>query len=222
MELFVERLINASSDTLGPKQLRTAAEEAFTPITTSSIQTWAQPWGYVLPYVSARASTRAELRSCLTALIQHIKVTIICNLGRKGVSFDKKDGIGRTYLHLAIETGYGDNISTLNEYEPDQVIVALLKFDSRTDIAHPLGYLALDLAITLGKWSAVRALSSGNAPSTILISPKVRQYISMPAPGSPLHLDAPESTFRHPVCLSSYHPQSPLAIIILHPYCGDA
>lgn len=90
--------------------------------------------------------------------------------------------------------------------------MALLNFGSRTGIAHPLGYLALDLAITLGKWSAVRALSTRNAPSTILTSPKVRQYISMPAPGSPLHLEAPESTFRRPACLSSYHPQSPFAV----------
>ena len=34
----------------------------------------------------------------------------------------------------------------------------------------------------------------------------------MPAPGSPLHLKAPESVFNRPVCLSSYHPQSPFAV----------
>ena len=126
VELFMERLINASSNTSGPKQLRTAAEEALTPITTSSIRTWAQSWGYFLPYVSARALT--ELESSLTALIKHIKVTNICNLGRKGVSFNENDDLGRTCLHLAIEAGYGDNLSPSNEYEPDQVIVALLKF----------------------------------------------------------------------------------------------
>ena len=212
VDLFVERLTNTSSDTSGPKQLRTTAEEAFTPITTSSIQKWAQSWGYVLPDVSARTWSRAELRSCLTALIRHVKVTIICNLGQKGVSFDNKDDIGRTCLHLAIEAGYGDNISSSSEHEPDQVIVALLKFGSRADIAHPLGYLPLDLAITHGKWSAVRALSSENAPSTVLTSPEVRQFTSMPAPGSPLQQEAPQSTSKRPLWRPSYHPQSPLAV----------
>ena len=81
-KLFIERLINASSDTSGPKQLRIAAE-AFTPITTSSILTWAQSWGYGLSYVSARASSRAKLRCCLRALIQHVKVLSYITLGEK-------------------------------------------------------------------------------------------------------------------------------------------
>ena len=69
--------------------------------------------------MSTRASSRAELRSCLTALIQHVKVTLICNLGQKGISINNKDNIRRTCSHLAIEVGYGDNVSSLSKHEPD-------------------------------------------------------------------------------------------------------
>lgn len=197
-----------------PQQLRTTTEDAFTPITKSAIHDWAQAWGYTLPDGPIGASSRTELRSRLTALIRHIKVSIVNGLGQRGVSMDEKDDAGRTALHLAIDAGYGDDTALEDEVESDQTITALLKWGSRPDIAYPKGPLPLDLTIGRGQWSAAEALVARNAPSAVLSSLETAQFttafgrlsLRQPKPTRSLSMSS------EPEWISSYHPQSPLDI----------
>jgi ankyrin repeat protein len=125
---------------------------------------------------------------------------------------NEKDYAGRIGLHLAMDSGHGDDDLSENETEPDQLIAALLKYGSRPDIAHPNGYAVLDLAITRSQWSTVRALIDESAPSTVLTSLELRQFTTVLAPGSHLQPQTTDPNSVLPNSRRSYHPQSPLAV----------
>ncbi|KAK0722623.1 hypothetical protein B0T26DRAFT_703460 [Lasiosphaeria miniovina] len=161
--LMWDRLSHSSDGGSGAERrvVLVSLQEAFTPTTDASIQTWARNW-HVFFQGTGEEAPPLDLAS-LQNLVQRIKVYMLRELVTRRSDVNIADHQGRTTLHICAAThsqqqqhNAGDVTKQL--VAKNQCIEALLAGGADPFLRDGVGQLPVDMAIAEGDWPAARLL----------------------------------------------------------------